>query len=162
MVRQTTAKILTLLVAVTILAIEPADIDLASFAMMRHATAQARLTYSFLHVNFLHALCNAWCLLSLAFIYRASIWQLLVAYGIAVTVPECLLTTTPTVGASAMCFALMGMLFYNVIRKAMYFSWVAATIAVGAFFPSANALLHLYCFAAGLAIGFLDYPCLRR
>ena len=36
-----------------------------------------RILYPFFHANLLHATLNAWCLLSIVFIYDIKIWRLL-------------------------------------------------------------------------------------
>lgn len=115
----------------------------------------ARLFYPVFHVNLLHAFCNAWCLVSLVFLYDLHFRKILMAYAIAVTIPSLVLTTTPVVGMSGVCFALMGLTVYLVRRKAMLMAWIAFFLLVGFFFPNVAAWVHVYCYAVGLAVGAL-------
>lgn len=128
-----------------------------------------RLTYHFFHANLIHASLNAWCLLSLAFIYDITAWELFISYAIASSYPIDTLTnvlnglpvetnTLPTVGLSAICFSLIGQVQYRVQRKLYYSTCVCAMIVIGFFFPNANALIHLYCYVVGLMVGFFNSP----
>lgn len=113
-----------------------------------------------LHVNLLHALCNAWCLLSLVFYYDLPMKKIVLAYLIAVTIPAFALSPTPAVGLSGLCFALMGLTVYVVRRKAMFVGWIMAFLAVGFLFRNVAVWLHVYCFAAGLLLGIFTTPML--
>lgn len=117
-----------------------------------------RIGYSFFHVSFLHALLNAWCLLSLLFIYDLSFWQIVSAYFIAAAAPDFVISPTPTVGLSGLCFALLGMIAFRVERKIYYNACMALYVAVGFLFPLVNGWLHLYSYVAGLLVGFFNMP----
>lgn len=124
---------------------------------------QGRFLYSFFHANMLHALLNAWCLLSLVFIYDISIGRILLAYIIAVTIPVDTLgsfinMTSPTVGLSAVVFVLFGSISFEVARKWYYQAWMLFYLVVGFLFPNTNAWLHLYCYLAGLVVALLNKP----
>lgn len=123
-----------------------------------------RLGYSFFHASILHALINAWCFISILFIYDVTWWRIGVAYFIAVTAPDVVLSSTPTVGLSAVCFALLGSIAFMVKRKIYYNGCMALYIALGFFFPLVNGWLHLYSYVAGLFVGFLNMPipCRRK
>ena len=124
----------------------------------------ARFVYSFFHASFLHALINAWCLLSIVFLYEVSIWRLLTAYIIAILVPDVILSDIPTVGLSCICYFLLGSLIFAVKRKLYFITCMATYIAIGFLFPSVNALIHVYGFIAGFIVGLLNAPlsCLRK
>lgn len=129
------------------------------------ATLLTRLTYHFFHANILHAVLNVWCLLSLAFIYDTTASEVIIAYIIASAYPVnyiCSITgnTLPTVGLSAICFAIMGQVFWRVKKKRRFMLFAVILIAVGFLFPSANAALHLYAYCAGLIVGALTSPIL--
>lgn len=127
-----------------------------------------RLLYSFYHVNILHALLNTWCLLSLMFFYDITIWRLLLAYIIAITIPIDTLgrfiesMTLPTVGLSAVVFVLSGSISFEVLRKWYYQAWMLFYIIIGFLFPNTNAWLHLYCYLAGLVVALLNKPIKSR
>lgn len=117
-----------------------------------------RFSYPFYHVGLLHALLNAWCLLSIVFIYRISVVRLVVVYLIAVFIPPLCLSHTPTVGLSGVVFALYGSISFEVERKLYYQLWMFLYLAIGFLFPNTNALVHLYCYAAGFALALLNKP----
>lgn len=117
-----------------------------------------RLGYSFFHASFLHAAVNAWCFLSILFIYEVTWWQILAAFLIAVAAPDLVLSSTPTVGLSAVCFALLGSIAFQVRRKLYYNGCMALYIAVGFLLPLVNGWLHLYSYVAGLIVGLLTCP----
>lgn len=123
-----------------------------------------RLGYSFFHASFLHAAVNTWCLLSILFMYEITWQRMAMAYLIAVTVPDFVLSLTPTVGLSAVCFALLGSIAFQVERKLYYNGCMALCIALGFFFPLVNGWLHLYSYVAGLFVGFINMPipCRKR
>lgn len=146
------------MLAVTVIGIACTPLTIEQYGIYRHADIIARSVYPFLHVNFLHALCNAWCLLSIVFCYNATLGQMMTAYGVAITVPSGLLCDTPTVGMSGLCFALMGVVMQRVRRKRLLHLWVLAFIAMGLLFPNVNVQLHLYCFYLGIVLGFLFVP----
>lgn len=117
-----------------------------------------RFVYSFFHASTFHAIINAWCLLSIVFLYDVSIWRLLTAYIVATIVPGFLLSEVPTVGLSCVCYFLLGSLFFEVKRKFYFMSSMALYIAVGFLFPSVNAVIHVYGYLAGLLVGLLNAP----
>lgn len=123
-----------------------------------------RLGYSFFHASFIHAAINAWCFISILFLYEITWRRMAVAYIIAVAVPEFVLSTIPTVGLSAVCFALFGSIAFQVKRKLYYNGCMALYIALGFLFPLVNGWLHLYSYVAGLFVGFINMPiqCRRK
>lgn len=149
-----------------------------SFGICKDCTILPRLAYSFFHASIPHALINCWCLLSIAFIYDLPISYLIIAYITAVTFPiDTLAATTPhasawgtpTVGLSAVIFTLLGMVSFQAKRKLLFHAWVLSFIAMGFIIPplcsvcgyaiaTPNNFLHLYCYVAGLMVGFLNSP----
>lgn len=124
-----------------------------------------RMIYPFFHANFLHAVLNAWCLLSVVFVYEVSIGRLILSYIVAATIPVTRLSSllsgalaAPTVGLSGMVFFLFGSISFEVLRKWYYQLWMLSYIAVGFLFPNTNAWLHLYCYIVGLAAALLAKP----
>ena len=55
-----------------------------SVAIAPHCSIFQRITYSFFHASMLHCVVNCWCLLSVVFAYRVSLWSLLLAYLTAI------------------------------------------------------------------------------
>ncbi|MBD5243665.1 MAG: rhomboid family intramembrane serine protease [Barnesiella sp.] len=123
-----------------------------------------RLCYSLFHASFIHAVVNAWCFVSIIIIYDVMLWRIIVAYAVAVLAPDFVLSSTPTVGLSAVCFALLGSIAFQVKRKLYYNGCMVVYIAIGIIFPNINGWLHLYSYVAGLIVGFLTMPvpCRRR
>lgn len=123
-----------------------------------------RMLYHFFHVNVLHALLNAWCLLSIVFIYNVRFIRMFTAYVIASTIPINAINgiiggmSVPTVGLSGIVFVLFGMLSFDVLRKWYYQAWMLFYIIIGFIYPNTNAWLHLYCYICGLLIAFLNKP----
>ena len=117
-----------------------------------------RFGYSFFHTSFIHAAVNAWCFLSVLFLHNITWRRLLAAFAIAVAVPDFVLSDIPTVGLSAVCFALLGSIAFQVERKLYYNGCMAIYIALGFLFPLVNGWLHLYSYVAGLLVGFLNMP----
>lgn len=154
MVRRTQTKISALVVAVCCLALSFTD----GVGVSSGCGIPERLCYHFFHANIFHALCNVWCLLSIVFTFSVPLWLFLAAFGIAILIPPFLLSATPTMGLSGVCFALLGMMMWQVRRKVYYTSWALAFIVVGFLFPQVNALMHLYCYVAGQMVGFLNAP----
>lgn len=163
MVRETEKKIavfvFVLCIALSIFATSTGT-DVAQFGIYQDCATWKCLVYHFFHANIFHCLCNVWCLLSLVFAYPVKRWQMAAAFIIASLYPflPSPLSPLPTVGLSGVCFALMGMQAFVVGRKLLFFSWVIAFIAFGFLFPNNNAILHLYCYIAGLTVGFLNSP----
>lgn len=123
-----------------------------------------RLGYSFFHASVIHAAINAWCFVSILFLYNVTWLHMAVAYAIAVAAPNIALSSEPTVGLSAVCFALLGMIAFQVQRKLYYNACMALYISVGFLFPLVNGWLHLYSYVAGLLVGVLNMPmpCKKR
>lgn len=165
MVRQKKAKNAALLTVAVVLLMSFIYVpDWSAVGVAEGCPWAARLVYPFFHASQVHAVVNAWCLLCIVFLYDISIWRLLIAYIVAVVVPGCLLSDVPTVGLSCVCFFLLGSLIFEVKRKLYFLSSMALYIAVGFFFPSVNALIHLYGYLAGLLVGLLNAPlsCFRK
>lgn len=159
------AKTAAILTAVVILLMSLTCVpDWSMVGVARCSPLAARFVYPFFHAGLLHAAVNAWCFLSIVFLYDVSAWRLLTAYIVAVVVPGFLLSEVPTVGLSCICFFLLGSLIFEVRRKLYFMSCMALYIAVGFLFPSVNALIHLYGYLAGLLVGLLNAPlsCFQR
>lgn len=165
MVREKNAKTASLIVAVVILLSSFVYVpDWSVVGVAKGCPLIARFGYSIFHVSFIHALVNVWCLLGVVFLYDISVWRLLAAYTIAVFVPEFILSDVPTVGLSCVCYAPLGSLTFEVKRKIYFQLCMVLYIAVGFFFPSVNAAIHIYGYLAGLVVGLLNapLPCFKK
>lgn len=159
MVREKKAKTTSLIIALVILIGSLIYVpDWTVIGVAKGCPFVARLGYSLFHVSIVHALVNAWCLLSIVFIYDISVWRLLTAYIVAVLVPDFLLSDVPTVGLSCVCYTLLGSLIFDVKRKLNFQLCMALYIAVGFLFSSINAVIHIYGYLAGLIVGLLNAP----
>lgn len=132
--------------------------DWSSVGIYKHCEIFSRLAFHFFHANIFHAILNVWCLLSVAFLYNITLTRIIIAFIIASLTPTCCLSATPTVGLSAMLFALFASLSFEVKRKLYYQAWMIAYIAIGFCFPNTNALIHLYAYTAGFALALLNKP----
>lgn len=166
MVREKKTKAAFLVISLIAIALSVADIflpiPLQSVGIGSGSSFPNSFIYHFFHANIFHAILNVWCLLTIAFIYDAKAWQLILGYVIASLIPGYLCCTTvtaqPTIGLSGICFTLMGLIIPNVKRKLYYNICVFTFIAIGFFFPYVNASLHLRCYVVGLLVGFLNTP----
>ena len=153
------SKSLSLLLTVLILIISLHHFeDWSTVGIYTGCGLGSRMLYPFYHANPFHALLNAWCLLSVIFIYDISLLRFILAYIIAVTIPSFFLSDTPTVGMSGLVFALFGSISFEVGRKLYYQLWMLVYLAVGFLSPNTNALVHLYCYAVGFAVALLNKP----
>lgn len=137
--------------------------DWHSVGIYAHAPLAGRLLYPFFHSGVLHATLNAWCLLSLAFLYNVTWKRMLTAYLIAVTVPVNMLGSflpfdNPTVGLSGVVYVLFGSISFEVLRRVYFQCWMLFYIAIGFLMPNTNAWLHLYCYLCGFMAALLNKP----
>lgn len=117
--------------------------------------ASNRLLFSLFHASAIHTILNLWCFLSLVFLYPVSTLQLAIAFFISVTAPDCVLFSTPTVGLSAVCYSLIGLLApvgQGALRLLRYLAFFTPYLVLGFIFPSVNGLLHIYCMVASIII----------
>lgn len=128
------------------------------------APSFVRLTYHFFHASIIHAVLNAWCLLSIIFLYKVSWSDILIAYVIAAIAPPFVLTALPTVGMSAVCYALLGLMVFKTRSPLRFTLLLIPYLIIGFFIPVVNAWLHLYSFVAGLMVSllFIPIPCSKK
>lgn len=154
-----TGKVASLIISILVFCLAFHSIqDWASVGIHTGCGLYCRAIYPFYHANLLHAILNAWCLLSVVFIYNVSIWRLVLAYVIAVSVPSFCISAVPTVGLSGVVFTLFGSISFEVERKLYYQLWMIAYLVIGFLFPNTNAWVHLYCYLAGAAVALLNKP----
>ncbi len=118
------------------------------------------LTYPFFHVSWLHFFIN---ILALVLMYapvrnvyccrfnRSHLHFLSVLYVCAVLAGLCAASDIPTVGASGIVFALLGMLLMlnPTLRQLRNYIYVALTVILQLFFGHSNIALHLLAFTFG-------------
>ncbi len=159
---------------------------LQQLGICKGCSVMARISYPFLHASITHAIINCWCLISIVFTYDITTSTLFTAYLIAITYPINTIARisssldvihipytshfiTPTVGLSAVCFALLAIVSFQVRDKRYFHTFVLSFIAIGFVIShvssvcgytiaAPNNTLHLYCYIAGLIIGFLNSP----
>lgn len=159
MAKKKAAKAMSLLVSILVFSLSLPDMtDWYAVGIHTGCGLSCRMLYPFYHANLLHATLNAWCLLSVIFIYDISLWRFVLSYIIAVTIPSFCLSGIPTVGLSGVVFALFGSISFEVQRKAYYQLWMLAYLVLGFLFPNTNALIHLYCYLAGGVVALLNKP----
>lgn len=159
MVRRKEAKTTALVLTAIILLIQCFNVPVESVGLYRDSSILGRMLYPFFHGNILHAAINGWCLLSVVFMYDISLTGLLISFVISACPPQCILSQDVyTVGMSGMCFALMGRIAFSVKYRIKYQMHIVSYLLLGFLFPSVNGWLHLYCYIAGLLVGFLNMP----
>jgi membrane associated rhomboid family serine protease len=157
-------KVAAIVIALSVTVLSVVHIgDWSSVGIYSSCPLSNRLIYPFFHAGFIHAVLNAWCLLSIVFIYDVSVWRMLFAYVAAVTMPvdtfgAFLSLDSPTVGLSGVVYVLLGSISFEVARKRFFQLWMLFYIAVGFLFPNTNAWLHLYCYLCGFAFALLNKP----
>ncbi len=152
-------KAVSLLISIIVCCLALQDIrDWSAVGIFTGCGLVCRLSYPFYHVNVLHAALNAWCLLSVVFVYKVSLWRLAFAYIAAVSVPTSCLSGVPTVGLSGLVFVLFGSVSFEVERKVHYQLWMVVYLIIGFLFPGTNAWIHLYCYLAGCLAALLNKP----
>ena len=176
--KTTTLVLVSICLIVSVLTSVLNGFPIEKFGICKGSPILARLAYSFFHASIPHALINCWCLLSIVFIYDISLSSLIIAYITAVTFPIDTIAATvphasewgvPTVGLSAVCFSLLGQVAFQVRRKRLFHTWVLSFITIGFILPplcsvcgyaiaTPNNILHIYCYVAGLLVGFLNSP----
>lgn len=163
MERRKVAKIVSLILSLLIFCLLIVDVtNWANVGVYKGCNIAQRLSYSFFHANLLHAFLNVWCFLSVVFFFRISIYRLILSYIIAITIPTFCLSTTATVGLSAMVYFLFGSISFTVKNKLRYHFWIFLYIAIGFFTPNTNTIIHLYCYLIGVVFAFLHNLKIRR
>lgn len=122
------------------------------------APVLARLAYPWFHGGVLHALCNAWCLLSIVFYYGCSLRRLSVAFFIAVSMPSVCLSATPAIGFSGVLYAVLGLMSFSVKRRLYWQGYLWLGILLGLLIPHLAVAVHAYCFAVGTLFAFFSAP----
>lgn len=128
--------------------------------LYRGCSMIGRCVYHIFHASIWHALLNLWCFLSIVFIYHVRWLRIIAAYIMAASVPSLLLSDTPVVGLSAVCYALLGLHFSSVSsgRRIPYLIHIALYLCVGFILPAVSGFVHLYCFVFGLLMALLNTP----
>lgn len=164
-IRRKKEKVTSLLLAVIVIALSLLKLsDLHEVGIYAGGSWVGRVLYPFFHSGIIHATLNAWCLISLVFIYNIRLQRLILAYIVAVTFPIDTLSQVlpisalPTVGLSGIVFFLFGSISLEVRRKLYYQAWMVFYLIVGFVFPYTNSWLHLYCYLCGILSSLLNYP----
>lgn len=157
MARRTKKEITaSFLLTIGTIAVYISDASPYTFGLYEGMDWYARFTYQFLHASVWHLLINLWNLYGIATTYRLRIWHLVMAYLISAS--PFFYREIPTIGLSGMCFSLMGIIWYQVLHAKLYHCWIISFILIGFLFPGTDSRLHLYCYAIGFIIGWLNKP----
>lgn len=162
MVQKKNTTLAAIIIAVVILVLSAFPLPVAQFGLCADAGIEARVSYHFFHASIIHAALNAWSIVAIAVKYSPPLKFLLIAFIIATLIPEALLQSTPIVGLSGVCFAMLGSCLvwsHAVFNSYLY---VALFLAVGFLFPQVAAILHAYAFVSGAAVALLFVPICRR
>jgi len=122
-----------------------------------------RLTYQHFHGSLLHLACNVWAMLSFTFIAHASWRKWLAAFIVSATYP--FTTDEPIIGLSGVIYCVAGMYALNprTLRGiARYNLLMMASLALGLLFPHVGVGIHVYCYAVGIVISFLNKPIIKK
>lgn len=163
MVRRKEAQVAALVYVTAAIVLRFVPVPVEAVGIFPGAPFVHRVLYPFFHASWLHCLVNCWCLLSIVFLYEISLPMLIGSFIVAASFPFNGLSFLyasflPTVGMSGVCYALLGRYSLLVRRKLYYQCWVLCFIGIGFIFPTSNAWLHLYCYAVGVLLSFLNKP----
>ena len=160
MEKRTNEKITSIVIAVLVIvaSLLNNDYKVGAYSECKY---YERLLYPFFHANILHASLNAWCLLSVVFLYDISILRLNLSYLAAVSVPSFMLSDIRTLGMSGIVFFLFASISFEVQRKIYYQSWMIFYLALGFLLPNTNGMIHMYCYVLGLFYALLNKPIQR-
>lgn len=149
--------------AATLLLLIP-DVDYRDVGIYIGCPTTNRIAYNFFHANAIHAILNVWCFLSCVFLANTNARHSITALAIAAAAPETFLAAKPTIGLSAVCFALLGMIMPYARDKLKYNLYIGMAILIPFLVMSqsvANAL-HAYAYMVGAitesAIKFSQKP----
>lgn len=156
MQKESIGKIVGLILVVIMFLMVFIKPDMSEVAISKDAHFYVRFIFHFFHVSILHFFLNAWCFLSLLFYFRLGFDKLILAYIIASFSP--IVWDMPTIGFSAVCYALMGIVSLSVPKKTRFIFWICSSIAVGAIFPAVNWKIHMWAYSVGLFYAFLTEP----
>lgn len=104
------------------------------------------LTYQFFHANIFHLAANLYVMWLCATRLKLSQRQMLLCLAISAMTPATSLM--PTIGASGIVYAMLGIINTMVVEKLRFAMWIAVYIAISALF-NCNWSIHLYCYALG-------------
>lgn len=121
-----------------------------------------RLLYHFYHTNILHLILNVWCFLNIIFYYDIKISTLVLAYIVCSLYPVNIIETAPTIGLSAICYYLLGIVYFKVKQKLYYQIIIAFYLVLGFVFPISNSIIHLYSYIIGFIVGFINTPLWKK
>lgn len=147
------AKIVCIVMVATMVVLYAIGVG-QSFGIYTSCPPYNRFLYHFFHTSIIHLLVNSWCLLCLFFACNTSLRALIVAYIIATCTP--IFWDTPTLGLSAMLYALLGMQSWRARDKRTYHSFISVSLLFGILLPSVNGWIHLYAYIAGILAGATD------
>lgn len=166
--RRKTEKIIALIISLSIIALSTATIsNWMDVGIYKNCPLENRLLYPFFHGGIVHAMLNAWCFISIVFIYDITLSRLLLAYLVAITFPMDMLYQSisivqlPTIGLSGVVFFLLASISFEVRQRWYYQLCMAFYLLIGFVFPNTNSWLHLYCYLCGILFALLNYPVQR-
>lgn len=160
------AKGATLICVSVVMLLSFVPVDYSTVGMYAGCPVWHRLTYHFFHANALHAFMNSLCLAGLVFLTDIRPWHLPFAFAAASLFPVTafaeLLPDKPVVGASGICYVLLGILAVTATDKRRYMLWISGLFCIGFLFRETSGFwLHLYCFLCGTAVSLLASPIIK-
>ena len=126
------------------------DVDAHTIGIFDGCQWWQRLTYQFFHVSVLHLAVNIYVMWLCVTRFSLSNTMIACSYIASAIVPT--YTAVPTIGASGIVYALLGVINTMVVKKWRYAAWIAIYIGICWLFNT-NAVLHLTCYVYGLILG---------
>ena len=113
-----------------------------------------RLTYMLLHGNVIHLLLNIYAIMTMLFLCRVKLLQIIAAFVIAIAVPYC--GEVPLVGISTFIYALLGMIIMDSDSWKYLLLTNLAVISFSVVLNNISFIAHIDCFALGVIVGFIS------
>ena len=126
------------------------DVDAHTIGIFDGCQWWQRLTYQFFHVSVFHLAVNIYVMWLCVTRFSLSNTIIACCYIASALVPT--YTAVPTIGASGIVYALLGVINTMVVEKWRYAAWIAVYIGIFWLFNT-NAVLHLTCYVYGLILG---------
>ena len=150
------AKIEIVLFAIVCIAVLLLPTDPLSIGIYTDCRWWQHLTYQFAHANIFHLAVNIYVMYFCITRFNLSQSQILSCFIISAILPA--LSHIPTIGASGIVYAMLGIINTMVVEKAKFAAWIALYITISYFFNN-NWCIHLCCYLLGFLSNYIAILC---
>lgn len=146
------AKIEIVSFAIVCIAVLCLPTDPLSIGIYTNCRWWQHLTYQFAHANIFHLAVNIYVMYFCITRFSLSQSQILSCFAISALPPA--LSDIPTIGASGIVYAMLGVINTMVVEKLKFASWIALYITISYFFNN-NWCIHLCCYLLGFLSNYI-------